>query len=90
MSLPTVPAAAADISNASLSVPQQEALASLLTDITNLQATVADLVTWSKNSSYAASTIAAPAAVQTTASGAIAVTGPTDTLQNGTVVSNQA
>ncbi len=89
MALPTVPAPAADISNSELGVPQQEALASLLTDIDALRSTLASLVTWSNASAYAVSGIAAPAAIQTTASGAIAYTGPTDNV-GGVITPNQA
>ena len=89
MSLPTVPAAPADISNSELGIPQQEALASLLTDLSNLQTTLTALVAWSKASAYAASTVAAPAALQTTASGALAYTGPTDNV-GGVIYPNQA
>jgi hypothetical protein len=89
MSLPTIPAPAADISNSDLTVAAQEALASLATDVTNLQVTLTALVAWSKASAYAASTVPAPAAVQTTASGALAYTGPTDNV-GGVIIPNQA
>jgi hypothetical protein len=89
MALPTVPAPAADISNSELNVPAQEALASMLTDIDALRATVASLVTWSIASAYAASAISSPAAVQTTASGALEYTGPTDNV-GGVITLNRA
>lgn len=69
MSLPTVPSPGADISNSAVDLPLQEILASLLTDITNINAK-----------------LSTPVTLVTTASGAVAVTAPTDTLQNGTTV----
>ena len=89
MALPTVPAPAADVSNSELDVPAQEALASMLTDMAAMRATLAALVTWSNASAYAVSAIAAPAVIQTTASGAIAYTGPTNNV-GGVITPNQA
>ena len=69
MALPTVPSTGADISNSALSLPIQEVLVSLLTDITNIN-----------------KGLTTPVTLVTTASGAVDVTAPTDTLQNGTTV----
>jgi len=82
MALPTVPAPAADISNSELDVPAQEALASLLTDLTAMRTAL--------NAYMAApSTATVLPALQTTASGAVAYTGPTNNV-GGVITPNQA